>query len=137
VNNTIIPGFGHKQTVINNLVIDSTTIRTAYKSPLYYAYEHMLHFGVMPAHTMKQMTYNRKTGKPYVIFGWATTDTTVSGKVRNAVLDAKAMILDMESAKIKTRNPNYEPIWMSMAKHREEVQERKNREMLNNDDLPF
>lgn len=136
MNNTILPGFGHKQTVINNLVIDSTTIRTAYQSPLYYAYEHMIHYGQLPAHTMKQMTYNRKNGKRYVIFGWATTDTTVSGKVRNAVLDAKAMILDMESAKIKMRNPYYEPIWLSMAKHREEAEARRQTNSLG-DELPF
>lgn len=136
MNNTILTGFGHKQTVINNLVIDSTTIRTANKSNLYYAYEHMIHYGQLPNYTMKQMTRNRRTGKEYVIFGWATTDTTVSSKVRNAVLDAKAMLLDMESAKIKTRNHNYEPIWLSMAKHREDAKERRERNSLG-DELPF
>jgi len=39
------------------------------------------------------------------------------------------------------RNRDYEPIWLSMAKHREEVQERKAQreyqELLGKDELPF
>jgi len=133
--------------VINNLTIDSTTIRTAYKSPLYYAYKHLIHYGQMPDYQMMRMTTNRKTYKNYIIFGWATTDADVSRQIRSAALDAKAMILDMESAKIKMRNQGYEPIWLSMAKHREEVQERKSRNVLGDpigttydydgSDLPF
>ena len=137
MNNTIFPGFGHKQTVINNLVIDSTTIRTAHKSHLYYAFKHLMHFGQLPHHNTMSMTRSNKTYKNYVIFGWATTDADVAKQIRNAVLDAKAMILDMESARIKMRNRDYEPIWLSMAKHREETEERKNRDLLKGDDLPF
>ncbi len=132
-------GFGYSHVMVGNTHVYTTKIRTKQFDLLRYAIEHYRRNEGKLVGTWGQIKMN-KNRQNYVTYEFVSTDYNAMIQFRKEMDEARAEVLDVQSARLKMRNPWYEPIWMTTIReklYREESPAWHSQASDNDLDLPF